>query len=1120
MRTRIPFDAARPGCARRGRKATALALLFAFALLAAPGARAQEPVAEGSTVRVVVAVLPFEVHSARPLEYLEGSLADRLGARLEESGRIEVLERLTLRESLAGFGESRSEDAVRRLARELGADWVVFGSLTELAGQYSLDVRVTPVESRVASTTLTYSASDDEALLGRMDELASRVAGLVTGGEQQLQVVSVTVEGARNLERVTAALRLREGDNFSSALLREDMSRLQALPDVATASVATESAPGGMKVVYRVVPTERLPARELGAVSSSSPDRVAGIEIRGNKRIEAAAIRARLGTRVGGALNQPQISEDVREVHQLGFFSNVKVLLAPSPAGRIVIFEVEENPVVRQVTLTGNDEVDEEKIKDNLTLTTGATLDLPLLFENRQRIEAIYRAEGFYLAKVRHEVETLPGDAVAIHFSVDEGKKPKLRSIEFVGNEAFEDEELLDGFKTKTWAWHSFATRFFDKSGTYSEPLFMQDLRTVSDRYLDNGYIRAEVGDPEVDTEGGDLNVRVPITEGEQFHVRSLDVRGDETIDVKRLRLGLNLKEGQIFDRSALNDDIEVLEHQYTDRGFYAAEVDPLTRVDDGERSVDVTFEVEKGPLYFLRKLDIAGNTNTVDSVVRREMQMVEGELYSARALDISKRRVEGLGYFEEVNIEPKLTDHPDQLDLDMSVVERPTGSLSFGAGFSSRDGFVLSSSVSQSNLFGRGYGGSVSADLGKRTNRYSINVSDPYFLGSTFGFQARTFQTDIEFRNFDLDTLGLELALSHLLDNAGRTRAFLRYSWSKRDVRRRVGVRAASPIQREVASAGETTSLLGFSLRRDTRNDRIAPTFGELSDLSFDFAGLGGFSQFLRFEARNVRYLRNPRWVPRWLPSSQTGTWVLGARFGWVLPFNDVADFDFSNANPYTGDIDDLGLMFDEPDHEANAPRRLDQIDLDIDLPLSERYFLGGIGRYQLRGFESRSVGPRRATLVPVAISTYNEDIEDGNRVVFELAGRRRGVCGANAAGDTVNEDIRCNSYTDRDPEDYDNINETDVIGGNKFLSGTVEYRFPISEGLGLIGIAFLDFGNAFGEEEDVWDLGLWRVGTGLGALWFSPFGPLQAFFGIPLDPYEDEDSSVFEFSVGGQAF
>jgi len=1081
---------------RRG--AVALALLALGLFGAADDLRAQEA---PRAIRVVVAVLPFEVHSARSLGYLEESLADLLATRLEASGRIEVVEALTVREALVAYPGERSEQRVRRLAAQLKAEWVVVGSLTELAGQYSLDVRVTPAGSRFSSTALSFAAGGDDELLDRIDELAGRVLTLVTGGAEQLRVAALEISGVPDPAALLRVISLRAGDPYDADEVQADLERLRALPGIARAAVDMQTGDEGVSLVFRVVPT--------GALMSPSDAQRAGgviaeVRVRGNRRIEDGAILARISSRAGEPFRTARLPGDLRDIHRLGFFRNVRVFSDQGPSGRVLIFEVEENPVVRQVTITGNDKIDGEQIRDNLTLTTGSTLDLPLLFENKQRIEAIYRAEGYYLASVQHEIEDLTTGSVAINFVVDEGKKLRLRKVEFVGNEAFSDAELKEEFKTRTWRWHSPVTRFFNKAGTYSEPIFHQDLRTVSDLYFDNGYIQAEVSDPEVTPSRKGLSVVVRIAEGPQFRVRDVDASGDRTVDVEDMRRSLALRAEDIFSRSSLNDDVERLEHRYTDRGFYAAEVKPRTRVDESENRVDVTFEVEKGPLFFLREIEVAGNSQTVDPVVRREMRMVEGELYSERAVDISRRRIEVLGFFEEVAIEPKTTDYESQLDLDVRVVERPTGSLSFGAGYSSRDKFVLSGSISQSNLFGRGYGGSLSADLGGRSRRYSISFSDPYFLDTTFGFSAQTFLTSVEFTNsFNVTTNGAQFVLSHLLDNAGFTRVFLQYAWTNREVTGLSGAGStgsyAAPLHRQSLSGSQATSLLGLRVLRDTRNDRINPTAGMITDNSLDFAGLGGFTKYARLESRAIWYKNNPRWVPDWLPSKQSGTWVFAGRFGWAVPFNSIGNFRTATGQ-YMGSTADL----------QNAAR-LEEIDTDIELPLTERYFLGGLGAYQLRGFDQRSVGPRRAKVRRVAANTVRDDLPD-TEYLYRPANAAGGIC------DSSSEE--CNSLSDRELSDFAEVGATDVIGGNKFISGTLEYRFPLSVDLGMIGIAFADIGNAFAEGESVLEFDRWRMSTGFGLLWFSPFGPLQAFLGFPLDRYDHEGSSVFEFSIGGQIF
>jgi outer membrane protein insertion porin family len=1064
---------------------------------AATQARAQD-----APIKVVVALLPFEVHSAGGLDYLETALVDLLESRLEASGKVDVVESVIVREAMVGYAAGQmAEDALRQMAQDVGADYVVTGSLTELAGQFSLDMRVTPVESAFTSKTMVFTANGEDELLDRVNELSERVVGIVTATPSAL-VSGVRLAGAEDLTGgLRSELETKPGQPYSSDAVRNDLERLRALPGIATATVETNRAATGVEVTFRLVTTDQLLA---GPGTDDPTDVVAEVRIKGNRRIEADAILARISTREGTIYSLRRVASDIREVYSLGFFRNVRVLSEESLDGRVLIFEVEENPVIRQVTITGNDEIDGEKIRDSLTLTTGSTLDFPLLYENAQRIEGIYRAEGYYLANVSHEIETLTGNAVAIHFEVEEGKKLRLTEIRFEGNSAIDEAELRRGMRTKPWTWYSPVSRFLDKSGTYSEPVFQQDLRMVESKYADKGYVQVEVGEPKVDPLQEGLIVTVRVDEGDLFRVGKLKVTGDDTANIDRLKGRLALHEGSVFNRSFLTGDVEALTSHYTDRGFYFASIEPATDLSDTDKIIDVDFQVEKGPLYFVRKIDIEGNTTTIDPVIRREMQMVEGQLYSARSLRISEARIRSLGFFEEVNFEPTPTDYADQIDVDVNVVERPTGSLSFGAGFSSQDSFVVTASLSQTNLFGRGYGANLAVDWGQRSKRIFASFTDPYFLGTEFGLTGTVFFTSVEFESFDQEQFGIDLVLGHKLNLEGSQRGFLRYSFASRQVTEDSTASQASVIFRQTLSDVVTTSLVGLTLRGDTRNDRVAPTRGGQWAFSSGFAGLGGFSKFLRVEGRIQRFFRAPEWWPFFKDRS---TFMLAARAGWSIPFNDVSDYD----NP-------ISTALVAPDGELQP---LDNIDTDLTLPLSERYFLGGLGPFQLRGFRARSVGPRRSILRRSGFfGTGNEFTPVGRTVVIDSNNQLDAVCDDDFLFNGGNGNGKCNSLRDEDNDDFDDIEETDVIGGNKFISLTAEYRFPISDTLGLMGIVFYDTGNAFAENEQIWEIDKWRHGAGFGALWFSPFGPLQAFIGIPLDALEVEDKQTFEFSVGGANF
>ena len=1093
MRAHRPLARPRTGI---GVVPLAALLLLAWSVgAAAPARAADEP------VKVLVAVLPFQVHSARPLEQLESSMLDKLTDRLEASGKVKVVDKVVVREALVEHvaGE-RSDELLRKLAAQVGAEWVVAGSLTELAGSYSLDVRVTPAGERIPSRTMVFTANGDDELRDRVDELADRVIEMVSGQSVVSgRVVEVRIEApGQDADQIRNELRTRPGRPYDGDALRADIDRLRARPGVASATAQTERGPDGVVVTFRVVPSSKI----LGVAEPPTPgERVAEIRITGNKRIEADAIRARIATKPGDRYNAAQVAEDVRQIHALGFFSNVKVSAEDTPQGRILTFDIQENPVVRQITIAGNDKIESNRIRDQLTLTTGATLDLPLLYENRDRIEALYRAEGYYQASVSYEVDNLPNDAVAVHFEVKEGKKLRLTEIRFEGNEHFTSAELRKGLKTKEWHFWSYATHYLDKSGTYAEPVFMQDMQTVEKKYTDDGYLRVELDEPVVTTEGNSLIVTVNVHEGDRFKVGKLDVSGDPSVEMDKVRPELALSKDEWFNRSHLTQDVDGLTRRYTDRGYYFASVSPVTKVDDATKIVDVTFDVQKGPLYFVRQISIAGNTRTVDRVIRREMQLVEGELYSARAIQLSKSRLEGLGYFEEVNFEPQRTDQPDQLDLGVNVVEKSTGSLSFGAGYSTQNGIVGSASVNQSNLFGLGYAVRVSANVGTQTQQFYASVANRRLFDSDFSLALTAFRNTLAYNDFDETDTGFDVTLGRSLDESNQTRLFARYGFTVRSIDANSDVKAASLIFRDFFQGDTTTSLVGLSFRTDTRNDRVMPTKGYELAGSVDGAGLGGFSKFLRFEGKGAIYSK----LPKWFPLGDHSSLVFSARMGYVLPFNSISDWDISKINECLS--------------SEGCP--LNKIDTNLDLPLTERYYLGGLGPYQLRGFRARTVGPRRSILYE-SIRGPGGSKKGG---IFSPTGMTaEGQClnstinGINFANLTQgNGSGKCNSLNDHKISQFNDLKETDVIGGNQFISLSAEYRFPISEQLGLVGILFVDTGNAFAEDDFLFNISEYRVGTGFGALWFSPFGPLEVFVGFPVNKLSVEKSIDFEFSVGG---
>ena len=1103
---------------RRGdleRRAFALLLpltLAATALVSASTSAAEEefgaivfPGEERGGAAQQIAVLPFRLNSEGNLGFLTESLDELLAQRIEAGGDVGAVATRDLEgpDARALDGDDRSDATLRARAASLELDGLVAGSVTELAGRFSVDVRVVPVADPGGATSLVLTAGSDRELLDRLGELAEQITATLRGGQPE-RVVDVRFEGAGPLEEsLRAVLSLRTGARFDAAALEADRRTIADDPGVANVIARSQQTDDGVVLVYQVVSADRILA---GGTQQATGDPVAEIVIRGNRRVEEEAIRARLRTTIGLPADAAQIARDVRAIFAQGFFEDVRVFRETLPGGWRLIYEVSESPVVREITISGNDNIDGDDIKEALTLTTGVPLDFPLLRENQQRVTAVYKTEGYYLAEVSYEIEEITDGSVAINFDVEEGEELKLREIVFEGNEAFDDDDLTVGFTTQTWKWYSLATSWFDKTGKYAEPVFLRDLRLIEQLYTDTGYVQARVEGPEVDAREEGIFLTVKITEGPQFKVGNLSVQGDDTIDLDALRQKIRLEEGEVFSRSNLTSDVEILESHYTDRGFFFANVNPLTQTNQEKLTVDVAFTVEKGPLYFVRNVDVRGNTRTVDSVIRREIRLVEGQLYSARALQVSSTRIRRLGFFEDVAFEPNTTDDPSQLDLDVNVVERPTGAFSFGAGFSSADNFIFTASLSQSNLFGRGYGANISANIGGNSSRFFVSLSDPYFLGSTFSFSATAFLTQVRFDDFEQDRQGFEIGVGHALTVDNSARIFLNYSFAEQRVQQNTNLDSlASPVLRQVLQGYQSTSRLGMSAVIDTRNDRFAATNGYIVTGSVDYAGLGGFSNFLTLEARAGYYFGAPDWL------FDRSTFVIATRMGHAFPFNEIGDFDLSFES---------STICADSTRCTNAGN-LDQLDDDVQLPLTERYFLGGLGTQQLRGYEGRSVGPRRARLQATELATGRVYHPVGTVLRSNPAtGQLIAVCDDTNRISPLNFGNRngvCNSTDDKEYDDFDDISEAQVIGGSAFISNSFEYRFPISEEIGLLGIGFVDGGNAFREGQILFDATEWRYGYGGGVLWFSPFGPLQLVLGFPVDPRADESSPIFEFSVGG---
>jgi outer membrane protein insertion porin family len=1102
-------------------KKLAWCLVLILTLAGARGAWGAPSPEAGS--RVVLAVLPFDVSEPERFGYLQEAAMDLLSSRLEKHGGIRVIEKFLVREAVGDAAAlALAEERVQEVGKNLGADYVVLGSITKAGSNYSLDVKVWGVAAASTAGRVYSLARGEDAIVPKLHELADKIADIVgappaaapaprparAGEPEEGRVIisEIEIQGAREGEEdeILYTLQSRVGEYFPEASLGEDIQRILLRREVRDVEVRVADRPSGRVLTYRIT-TGKGPK---ATVSVPQRARLAEIRITGNQRVEEESIRRRLSMQPGDPFTREALQEDVRSVYQMGYFRDVQVDLRETEQGKIITYVVAENPIIRSINYAGNRHVKKEKLDEILTIKPNQTMDFRKLYENQQRIQSYYSQSGYYLATVKYSLLQVDENSVAVTFDVTEGNKLKLKKIDFVGNERFDDGDLKSMMKTKEWDLLSPVMNRINNRGIYQEPVFFEDLQKVTEYYMDRGYLRANVGDPVVTHDKESLFVKVEVREGEPYTVGSVDVRGDEFLDATAARKKFMIKSGDIFNRRLMTEDIDALTDKYSNRGFFYASVTPLTALDDGEKRVDITYEVEEGRLIYVEDIDVVGNTKTRDNVIRRQLAVSEGALYNAAAVNLSKNRVKALGYFEDVTVNTRVGSTENQLDLTVGVKERPTGSFSFGAGFSSVDQFIFAAQIQQQNLFGKGQQVALSADLGGRRSNAAFRWADPYVLGSNWATRVDAFIDSREFNDFTREGRGAGLSVGYpVYDN---TRVFAGYDFEGQEVSE-LGFDSTALLIREDVRGGADTGTFTTTLIRDTRDDRLDPKRGTLFSIGLEAAGGGvGDNEFTKVEGRATW------WFPFKLFPWES-TIAVNVRAGGAEPRNTLEDYELNESITTLGTQPAPGfdpcvfpgcegsqevtsvpsnVSFQEGD--SAQPGRtfpLSVIDADQLLPITERFFLGGLN--SVRGYKARSLGPRRATMQRVLLS--------------DVAAGGVGAGGGSAIPDGTIQYI----VADRDGNGIIDREDTEVIGGNKYALFNLEYQFPLNRRVGLGGLFFFDGGQAFAEGDPI-RFGDLRTSAGAGVRWRSPFGPLRFEWGVPLERREGEDRSVFEFSVG----
>ncbi len=473
------------------------------------------------------------------------------------------------------------------------------------------------------------------------------------------------------------------------------------------------------------------------------PFTVKDIRVEGVQRTEAGTVFSYLPVKVGDTMDDQQAATAIRALYATGFFKDVRLEVEQG----VLIVLVRERPSIASIELNGIKDFPKDQLKDNMKyagLAEARIFDKGALDKAVQELKRQYVARGKYGVSVKTTVNELERNRVGIVFNVVEGEVSKIKQINLVGNHAYQEEDLLDLMKLSTTDWMS----WFSNSDQYSKQKLSADMEAMRSFYMDNGYMEFNIDSTQVSItpDKKDIYITINITEGEKYTVSKTGISGNTLIAKEEVEKLIQVKAGDTFSRKALTETSNKVSERLGQEGYAFANVNAVPELDKEKHQVAFTFAIDPGQRVYIRRINIAGNDKTRDEVIRREFRQVEGAWFDMDKIKKSKQRVDKLNFFEEVNVEtPPVQSANDQMDVNVAVKEKSTGSISLGAGFSNGEGVSLMAGITQANLFGSGNHISTQINTSKVNQVYSLSYTNPYFTddGVSRGFDVYRRNTD-----------------------------------------------------------------------------------------------------------------------------------------------------------------------------------------------------------------------------------------------------------------------------------------------------------------------------------------------------------------------------------------
>jgi outer membrane protein insertion porin family len=576
---------------------------------------------------------------------------------------------------------------------------------------------------------------------------------------------------------------------------------------------------------------------------------VGQIVVEGNERIEQDTILSYLPIQVGDTVDAAKLDLALKTLTRTGLFSDVRIDLQ----GNTLVVQVVENPIINQVLFEGNSSIKEDKLKDEVTVRPRGVFTKAKVQEDVGRIVELYRRSGRISATVTPKIVNLPQKRVDLIFEISEGPKSGILRVEFLGNKQFSAGDLRDVIVTKESHWY----KFFTSNDNYDPDRIEYDREQLRKFYRNHGYydFRIISSVAELSSDQNGFVVTYTLDEGARYKFGKLSVTSDlKKLNPDILRSLLPIRSGQIYQDAKIEEATDALTFAAGAAGFAFVDVRPEYVANPDKHTVDVTFDVKEGPRVYIDRIDIVGNTQTLDYVIRRELSLSEGDAYNRVLVDQSKNKIKALGFFKDVDITTEPGSQPDRTSLLVKVTEQPTGELSASAGYSSVDQLVLDLGFSQTNFRGRGQDVRARAEIGSLRQELDFSFTEPRFMGRDLhaGFDVYSYRYNFsKYASYDTSSTGGSIRLGFPLTvNASMT---TRYTLRSDNV---IVDAALCVPGAELVSVvlcdqrgSYLTSAIGYSVRLDKRNDPVIPTRGYYIDFSQDIAGFGGDVAYVRSE-------------------------------------------------------------------------------------------------------------------------------------------------------------------------------------------------------------------------------------------------------------------------------